>query len=79
VAWGCGLIVRGGPLIASTEVQAAEEQVFFLKDLPGDGDFAARSAWGMMLVTGGSGAHRPRQVNPALSIPAWRPCCGCGL
>ncbi|TWB87882.1 FtsP/CotA-like multicopper oxidase with cupredoxin domain [Synechococcus sp. Ace-Pa] len=64
-----GVLIVRGALDRIPEVQAAEEQVVFLKDLPGDGDFGS-IGMGMMLGREGAVLTVNGQVNPALSIPA---------
>jgi FtsP/CotA-like multicopper oxidase with cupredoxin domain len=62
------LIVRGG-LDRIPEVQAADEQVLFLKDLPGERGFGPIGT-GMMLGREGPVLTVNGRVNQALTIPA---------
>ncbi len=64
-----GVLIVRGALDRIPEVQAAQEQVVFLKDLPGDGDFGPMGM-GMMLGREGAVLTVNGHVNPALSIPA---------
>ncbi|QNI70911.1 multicopper oxidase family protein [Cyanobium sp. NS01] len=64
-----GVFIVRGALDQIPEVRAAEEQVLFLKDLPGE---AGSSPMGMGMMLGREGAVLTvnGQVNPALTIPS---------
>ncbi|PZV04128.1 MAG: copper oxidase [Cyanobium sp.] len=64
-----GVLIVRGDLDRIPEVQAAREQVLFLKDLPGDGNFGPMGM-GRMLGREGAVLTVNGQVNPALTIPA---------
>ena len=68
-----GVLIVRGALDRIPEVQAAREQVLFLKDLPGEGGIFAMGAGmgpGRMLGREGPVLTVNGQVNPSLAIPA---------
>ncbi|MEX1324736.1 MAG: multicopper oxidase family protein [Synechococcaceae cyanobacterium] len=68
-----GVLIVRGELDRIPEVQAAAEQVLFLKDLPSSGGFGPMGrglGMGMMLGREGPVLTVNGQVNPELSVPA---------
>ncbi|MGB5135732.1 MAG: multicopper oxidase family protein [Prochlorococcaceae cyanobacterium] len=66
-----GVLIVRGALDRIPEVEAAQEQVLFLKDLPNGSEVAGMGmGMGMMLGREGSVLTVNGQVNPELSVPA---------